>query len=324
MYILIGSYDEHGLPATLTWNIAFNPSGKKLGTVVVNDTLGSNQSYLPDSVIAQTGAYNDAGNFVQSGTIVPQVAVDGNQLTFTFSNVTTAVNIVYNSKLTKVSGSSNNWNNFASMNGTTVSGNVSYGCNGTGNSDNQLGSVTLVKRDATIKCELSEAEYQLQDQHGEVIQSGLTTNEEGAINVAGLVPGHYWFVETKAPLGYALNPTPINFTVDVDTIATPVEVAQFDEKVAVTGAVVLTKTDASNGRALAGATYRLIDATGLTIQQGLVTNALGQIRVDKLIPGRYQFVETKAPASYDLNQTPLDFTIVNGQTAVVTVTATDR
>lgn len=36
MYILIGSYDEHGLPATLTWNIAFNPSGKKLGTVVVN------------------------------------------------------------------------------------------------------------------------------------------------------------------------------------------------------------------------------------------------------------------------------------------------
>lgn len=73
-----------------------------------------------------------------------------------------------------------------------------------------------------------------------------------------------------------------------------------------------------------GATYRLIDATGLTIQQGLVTNALGQIRVDKLIPGRYQFVETKDPASYDLNQTPLDFTIVNGQTAVVTVTATDR
>lgn len=69
MYILIGSYDEHGLPATLTWNIAFNPSGKNLGTVVVNDTLGSNQSYLSDSVIAQTGAYNDAGNFVQSGRL---------------------------------------------------------------------------------------------------------------------------------------------------------------------------------------------------------------------------------------------------------------
>ena len=320
----IGSYDEHGLPATLTWNIAFNPSGKNLGTVVVNDTLGPNQSYLPGSVIAQTGAYNDAGNFVQSGTIVPQVTVDGNQLTFTFSNVTTAVNMVYNSKLTKVSEGSNNWNNAASMNGTTVSGNVSYGGNGTGNGDNQLGSVTLVKRDATTKRELSGAEYQLQDQHGEVIQSGLTTNEKGAINITDLVPGHYRFVETKAPLGYALNPTPINFTVDADTIATPVEVDQFDEKVAVTGAVMLTKTDASNGRALAGATYRLIDATGQTIQQGLVTNAQGQIRVDKLIPGRYQFVETKAPVGYDLNQTPLDFTIVNGQTAVVTVTATDR
>ena len=320
----IGSYDEQGLPATLTWNIAFNPTGQNVGTVVVNDTLGPNQSYIPGSVVAQTGSYNNAGNFVQSGTIVPQVVVNGNQLTFTFSNVTTAVNMVYNSKLTKVTEGSNNWNNSASMNGTTVSGNVSYGGNGTGNGDNQLGSVTLTKQDATTKAALSGAEYQLMDSTGEVIQSGLTTDENGDINITDLIPGHYQFVETKAPTGYTLNSTPIDFTIDADMVATPVKVAQFDEKAVVTGSVILTKTAANDGQALAGATYDLKDAAGQTIRHGLVTNTLGQIQIDELAPGRYQFVETKAPAGYELNQTPLDFTIVNGQTAAVTVKATDQ
>ncbi|TFZ26389.1 SpaA isopeptide-forming pilin-related protein [Lactiplantibacillus plantarum] len=320
----IGSYDDHGLPANLTWNIAFNPTGQNIGTVVVNDTLGPNQSYLPGSVVAQTGSYNNAGNFVQSGTIVPQVVVNGNQLTFTFSNVTTAVNMVYNSKLTKVNEGSNDWINSASMNGTTVSGNVSYGGNGTGHGDNQLGSVTLTKRDSTTKAVLRGAEYQLRDSTGEVIESGLTTNENGDINITDLIPGQYQFVETKAPVGYTLNSTPINFKIDADTVATPVEVTQFDETAVVTGSVVLTKVAANSGQTLAGAIYNLKDGAGQTIRHGLKTDTRGQIRVDELVPSRYQFIETKAPAGYALNQTPLDFTIVEGQTAAVTVKATDQ
>lgn len=210
------------------------------------------------------------------------------------------------------------------MNGTTVSGNVSYGGNGTGHGDNQLGSVTLTKRDSTTKAVLRGAEYQLRDSTGEVIESGLTTNENGDINITDLIPGQYQFVETKAPVGYTLNSTPINFKIDADTVATPVEVTQFDETAVVTGSVVLTKVAANSGQTLAGAIYNLKDGAGQTIRHGLKTDTRGQIRVDELVPGRYQFIKTKAPAGYALNQTPLDFTIVEGQTAAVTVKATDQ
>lgn len=90
-----------------------------------------------------------------------------------------------------------------------------------------------------------------------------------------------------------------------------------------TGSVTLTKTDKSTHQALAGAVYDLQDATGKVIKAGLTTNAEGIITYSGLTAGKYQFVETKAPAGYDLNQTPIPFEITTGSTAAVTVNATD-
>ncbi|WP_338208718.1 SpaA isopeptide-forming pilin-related protein [Lactiplantibacillus paraxiangfangensis] len=329
----ISGYDNNGLPSKLTWNVAFNPEGKELGSVVVKDTLSPNQTFVPGSVIAYTGAYNDAGNFVQNGTVTPEVSVNGSEITFTFSNITTAVNMVYNSKLSNVSSGSSNWTNTASMNGSTVSGNVSYGGSGTGNGGNDIGAgdpvgeVIFSKQDAETKAKLSGAEYELQDSVGDVIQSGLTTDANGEIAISDLVPGDYQFVETKAPTGYELDSTPIKFTINAKDTATPVQVSQSDTKTPVepeTGSVVLNKTDATDGKALAGAVYELKDAAGTVIKSGLTTDEQGQLTVDGLTPGDYQFVETKAPADYELSSKPLPFTITAGQTASVTVKATDE
>ncbi|MEH7027685.1 MSCRAMM family protein, partial [Bacillus wiedmannii] len=40
-------------------------------------------------------------------------------------------------------------------------------------------------------------------------------------------------------------------------------------------------------------------------------------------PGDYQFVETKAPNHYDLNQNPIKFTVEKSQTTKASVTATN-
>ncbi|MBJ6950285.1 hypothetical protein JG666_23755, partial [Vibrio cholerae] len=43
-----------------------------------------------------------------------------------------------------------------------------------------------------------------------------------------------------------------------------------------------------------------------------------------LRPGDYQFVEEKAPKDYDIDKTPIEFTIVKSQKKAVTVTATNH
>lgn len=77
-------------------------------------------------------------------------------------------------------------------------------------------------------------------------------------------------------------------------------------------AAQLTKTDASDSNNLAGATFKLernVDGEWIVIKENLQTNAAGLIEVSGLIIGTYRFIETKAPAGYTLDPTPVEFTI---------------
>ncbi|MCG0790222.1 cell surface protein [Lactiplantibacillus plantarum] len=155
----------------------------------------------------------------------------------------------------------------------------------------------------------------------------MTTDSQGQLIVKNLRAGDYQFVETKAPLGYELNTTPVKFTLGGIEPEVAFQVSQDDVKqpvVPTTGDVTLTKTDATTKAALAGAVYELQDATGKVLKTGLTTDTTGQLTVFGLTAGDYQFVETKAPSGYQLNAAPLPFTIKPDQTAVVTVAATDE
>ena len=66
------------------------------------------------------------------------------------------------------------------------------------------------------------------------------------------------------------------------------------------------------------------DATGNTLQADLVTDEDGKIIVDDLKPGDYQFVETAAVFGYDLDATPIPFTIILGPTETVMLEATNE
>jgi len=222
----VAERDPNGRPTQVTWNVAFNPTGQNVGTVVVTDTLGPNQTFLPGTVIAQTGEYSQDGYFHGKGQIIPEVTQAGNKITFTFTNVTTAVNLVYNTKLAKVSDSGEVVNS-ANMNGTTVGGQVTWGGSGTGQGDQYKGTVQLTKTDAKTGKALAGAVFKLLDNDGNVVKENLTTDANGELTVDGLAAGQYKFIETKAPDGYTIDTEPIHFAIVSGSTAT-VEVSATD------------------------------------------------------------------------------------------------
>ena len=321
---LVVSSGSDGAPTVLGWHITVTPGNNS--TVVVTDTLGPNQTFIPDSVAAQAVQIIN-GIQVPQQPLTPTVATNGNVITFTFNNIHSPFVITYNTKVENFNPADTaKWHNTAALDGLGVdaTADITYGGNGTAG---MTYTIELTKHDAATKAVLAGAVYELQDSTGKVIQTGLTTDSQGQLIVKNLRAGDYQFVETKAPLGYELNTTPVKFTLGGIKPEVAFQVSQDDVKqpvVPTTGDVTLTKTDATTKAALAGAVYELQDATGKVLKMGLTTDTTGQLTVSGLTAGNYQFVETKAPSGYQLNAAPLSFTIKPNQTAVVTVAATDE
>ncbi|MFC6206868.1 SpaA isopeptide-forming pilin-related protein [Levilactobacillus tongjiangensis] len=212
----VAERNPDGSPAKLTWNIAFNPTSSSMGQAVVTDSLGPGQEYVPGSVHAQTGSYDSNGFFTSDGgSITPAINVMGSVLTFTFSDVKTAVNMTYQTT-PSVSGTGGTWKNNASLNGKNVSARIVWGGSGTGNGngdDQQTGEVILKKTAKTNGEVLAGAVYDLQDTNGKVIKANLVTDTEGLIKCDGLAAGNYQFVEVTPPAGFELSKEPIPFTI---------------------------------------------------------------------------------------------------------------
>lgn len=184
------------------------------------------------------------------------------------------------------------------------------------------GSVTLNKTGSDTEKPLSGATFQLEKSDGTTVGDPQTTDDNGQIKVSNLAYGNYKFVETKAPDGYDKNTTLLTFTIDKDT-PNPT-VSMVDEKTtsgggSTTGSVTLTKSDASTNKVLQGAEFKLLDSKGNEVPGNYITDVNGQLNVAGLKTGKYSFVETKAPEGYDLNTKSVEFPIVAGETAKVSM-----
>lgn len=89
---------------------------------------------------------------------------------------------------------------------------------------------------------LSGAVFSLFDNSGKEIKSGLVSDINGQITVAGLKPGNYYFVETKAPAGFNFEEAAqYHFTIELQTTS---KLATINvENSEATGSVLLTKID---------------------------------------------------------------------------------
>lgn len=87
--------------------------------------------------------------------------------------------------------------------------------------------------------------------------------------------------------------------------------------------VILRKKDATNDSLLKGAMFNLQNQKGVNIKENLVTNDKGEIEIDDLDIGDYQFVETKAPNGYELDKTPVKFSVNKQQKSIINVEKKD-
>ena len=159
-----------------------------------------------------------------------------------------------------------------------------------------------------VKNPLQGAEFKVLDSNGQVVSGyeKLTSDSSGNVTIEKLTPGKYSLVETKAPAGYILDPTPIDFELKANEEGIIPDINL--EKVNYQGSAQLIKHN-SNGQALSGAIFKVIDKDGNTIQTNLSSDKDGKVTATGLAPGDYSFVETKAPTGYILNTIPVHFTI---------------
>ncbi|MGH0600089.1 MSCRAMM family protein, partial [Bacillus mycoides] len=183
------------------------------------------------------------------------------------------------------------------------------------------GSVELIKLDDVDSSTLEGAIFKVVDQSGNDVRTDLTTDKDGKISVSDLRPGDYQFIETKAPTGYDLSAKPIPFTITKgQSGVTSVKALNS----LTTGSIELTKVDIDHRGTLEGAIFNILDHDGKIIREGLKTDQHGKLIVNDLKPGNYQLVETKAPEGYQLDSSPISFTIEKAQATPLQITVSNK
>lgn len=183
------------------------------------------------------------------------------------------------------------------------------------------GGFKLVKVDAENGERLDGAVFGLYENGGDLLEE--FTVKGGEYSMDGLLFGSYYLLEHKAPAGYELSDAPFPFT--IANHEETIEITAENEKLL--GGVRLTKTDADNAKTLLkGAVFELYQ--GDKLLGSYTTDAKGVITVENLAYGKYHFVEKTAPDGYELNTTPIKFTIdektTEGGTVLVEVSATNK
>ncbi|MBC1933981.1 peptidoglycan-binding protein [Listeria seeligeri] len=297
-------------PAIINWVVRVNYAKLSIDNAVYEDFIGPNQTLNFSSVRAYHGVFDADDNFTK-GTQVPASAItqtsDGFKIAF--GNLTDSVKISYYTIATD-GGASSNYANKGILSGdnyvpktievlTPTSG-------GGGSGEGTTGSVELTKTDNTAqKNPLENAEFKLINSAGTTVQEGIKTGTDGKLAISDLKFDMYKLIETKAPVGYELDASPVEFTIDETHQALFVS----KENAPITGSVSLEKLDSETKAKLAGAEFELQDSDGATLQTGLTTNEEGTLTISDLALGDYQLVETKAPAGYELDASPVQFSI---------------
>lgn len=175
---------------------------------------------------------------------------------------------------------------------------------------NEETSITISKQDITTKEELKGANLVIKDANGNEIIKWTSSDKKYVIK--GLSEGTYTLTETIAPEGYALSTETITFKIDkygklyngngtsVDSIVmynSPIKKQD----------VAISKRDITTNEELEGATLKLTDASGNTIDTW--TSTKEEHIIKDLKEGTYSLTETIAPEGYALSTETITFKI---------------
>lgn len=176
----------------------------------------------------------------------------------------------------------------------------------------QKGKIKIIKIDAEDPAKkLKGARFAIKNHHNEIVAE-LETNEFGTAISGDLPVGEYTLQEIKVPYGYQLVPNQ-NLKVTVKAKQTK-EITIKNKRLK--GELKIIKVDANNHeQRLEGAIFELQDLNGNKLFEA-TTDENGVIRFTNVAIGKYQLVETKAPAGYRLNNQPITVEITPEQLKV--------
>ena len=184
------------------------------------------------------------------------------------------------------------------------------------------GNLIIVKKDAVTGEALkgvaftvttSSGQY-VPDAEGKISSNGIYyTDENGKIVLSGLAPDTYVVTETATIPGYVLDSTPQTVVVnanDTQTLTftnTPI------------GGLIITKSDESSGKRLSGVQFEVRKMNGEIIGT-YTTDRNGVIQLPQLDSGWYTVTELKTVSGYQLDTTPQQVEVKDGQTATLALT----
>ncbi|MDY4036668.1 MAG: SpaA isopeptide-forming pilin-related protein [Candidatus Pseudoscilispira sp.] len=179
------------------------------------------------------------------------------------------------------------------------------------------GALLVKKIDSVTHAPLSDVEFMVTTADGTVVGNAngkYVTDSAGSFAVEGITPGTTLVVrETRAKAGYVLDDTPqtakilAGQTVTLEFRNTPI------------GGLIITKSDESSGKRLSGVQFEVRKTNGEII--GTYTTDLGGvIQLPQLDSGWYTVTELKTVSGYQLDTTPQQVEVKDGQTATVALT----
>ncbi|MEB4827766.1 SpaA isopeptide-forming pilin-related protein, partial [Bacillus thuringiensis] len=168
------------------------------------------------------------------------------------------------------------------------------------------GSVEVLKVDADKKEKpLQGVEFTLFDQNNKVVGKPKLTDKDGKVSFDKLAFGKYYIKETKTIKGYNINNE--KFPVDIDTDGKVVKHTVTNK--VIRGNVELLKVDTENKNVtLKGAEFELRGSNDEVLGK-YKTDANGKLVIKDLVFGDYKLIETIAPTGFNLEQTPISFSI---------------
>ena len=165
------------------------------------------------------------------------------------------------------------------------------------------GSLTINKVDADTGKALAGVTYRLYDSAGNKI-ADVTTGTDGKAVFSDLPLGSYTYQEISAPEGYVVDDTKYQITITTGTL----NITETRTNALAKGSLTINKTDADTGKALAGVTYRLYDASGNKVAD-VITGTDGKAVFSDLPLGSYTYQEISVPEGYVVDGTVYQITI---------------
>lgn len=151
---------------------------------------------------------------------------------------------------------------------------------------------------------LEGAQYTIYDEEGNALEV-LTTNDKGEAQSGYLSFGNYSIIETKAPEGYKLDSSKLEFEINDEAYNTELEFVFKDAPI--TNKILISKVDAANSEELPGATITIANKKDNTVVDEWVSTSEPHQSIIKY--GNYEICESIAPDGYKLSTKCIDFQV---------------